>query len=284
MAHQAITSSRNPISRWVENHAGMLVSFFLHLMIFSFLFTAMYPAVEEPRQPERIHMILQPVMPEQAIPVPVVAPPPDIIPEAAATSPEKSMENSDAVPEAISESPGKAMESMKLEQELSVEHKRLIAELADLNKVKKDMRMALHTQAALSEVQRGKYAVEGAASGAVRTLDFKGFPQAIVDEIMARYDIRIEQKFVGANKNPSFLSYAETQGGVYLNSQGPGYFEVFVLSREAMSKMSQLEMEELRKRNLDPERTTVVRVVFGIIQTKEGHDLGIVDFETREFK
>lgn len=286
MAHQAIASSRNSISRWVENHAGILVSFFLHLMVFSFLLTAMYPSVNDPAQPEQIHMILQPVLPKEAILVPLT--PPEIIPEAVATSPEKTVEKSDVLEKNVVDMPDqlqqKSIEMRKIEQNLSVEYQRLQAELADLNKKKKDMQFALHTRAALSQVQHGKYATQGSASGALRTLDFKGFPQDVIDEIMKRYDIRIEQKYVGPNTNPSFLSYAETQGGVYLNSQGPGYFEVFVLSREAMAKMSQLEMHELQKRNLDPEHTTVVRVVFGILRTNEGHDLGIIDFECREFK
>ena len=66
------------------------------------------------------------------------------------------------------------------------------------------------------------------------------------------------------------------------DSSSPGVYEVFELSPEAVAHMSRLEESEIRRRNLDLEKTKVTRVVFGIVPTSGGdYDLGLLEFEAQ---
>jgi hypothetical protein len=124
--------------------------------------------------------------------------------------------------------------------------------------------------------------IAAGARGTIRELDFSGWPQPVVDEIMARYGLRIEEKYTIGTSNQSFLSSASNSGGErYYAEQAarPGIYEVFTLSRQAIAAMSRLEEGEIRKRSLSLERTRVKRVVFGIQQTSPSfYDLGILSF------
>jgi hypothetical protein len=119
--------------------------------------------------------------------------------------------------------------------------------------------------------------------GTIRELDLTGWPQAIVDRVMARYRLRVTEKVVTGASNQNFLSSAATsKDNRYYASRDnqPGLYQVFELSRDAVAVMSRLEEQEIRRRNLDIERTRVTRVKFGIVESGTGeYDLGIVSFE-----
>lgn len=118
--------------------------------------------------------------------------------------------------------------------------------------------------------------------GTVRELSLDGFPEPIVQEIMARYDLRVVEKAVGGGTNQNFLSSASTAaGGRFLADRGgvPGIYQVFVLSPKAVAAMSRLEEEEIRRRGMDPMRTRVARVKFGIVGHPPETDLGVLIFE-----
>jgi hypothetical protein len=119
--------------------------------------------------------------------------------------------------------------------------------------------------------------------GTVRELDLSGRSQAVIDLIMTRYGLSIEQRYLTGPSNQTFLSSAATsQGGKYFASRDsrPGVYEVFELSRRAVAKMSKLEEEEIRRRGLELDRTCVTGVRFGIVEIRPGEfDLGILDFQ-----
>lgn len=119
--------------------------------------------------------------------------------------------------------------------------------------------------------------------GTIRELDLSGQPQAVVDQVMAKYRLRITQKVVSGESNQNFLSSAATgKGDRYFSggSNRPGLYQVFELSRESVAKMSRLEEEEIRRREMDPEKTRVKHVVFGITEPQPAqYDLGILQFE-----
>lgn len=120
--------------------------------------------------------------------------------------------------------------------------------------------------------------------GTVRELDFGGgWRKAIIDDVMNRYKLRITQKVVTGRSNQSYLSSAASGEGdhFYSNSSNThGVYDVFELSQLAVAKMSELEEQEIRNRNLDLEKTRVTYVKFGIVPSKVlGADLGITDFK-----
>lgn len=283
-----INQKGQKIEPWVERHAGLLVSIFFHLVIFSFLITRTpLPVKEEPKF-KRLNLLLQPIVKvEEKLPLPVIKEPPPLFQPAAATSPqpEEKTPQEDLLPPPNKEKTQEIPEDITLvTEQLQIERKKLLAELKELEEEKKNLRAKLDASSLKVAAQPGKYSSAGAAKGAVRTLRFKGYPQEIVEEIMRRYEITIKQRFVGPGPQASFLSYAETDNGVYVNRQGRGFYEVFELSRKAMAKMSQLELQELIKRGYDIDHTAIVRAEFGIVQKNGEYDLGILELEAEHIK
>ncbi len=275
------------ITPWVERNAGLLISIFFHLAIFSLLFSHSIMPVKDEAQFNRVTLIIKPV--QSPAEIPAVVPPPSLpVLPSAATSPEPQQQESEEITQETDLQETMNQKKPPLEQEtkeqLNVERRKLLAELSELESQKKNLRTKLDVASQLAKAQSGKYLSAGAPKGAVRTLNFKGQPKKVVDEIMRRYDITIQQKFVGPASQTSFLSYAETEGGVYVNQPGSGFYEVFVLSRKAMAKMSQLEAQEIIKRGYDMEQTTVIRAEFGIVAQNGGYDLGILSLELQEIK
>ena len=275
------THQQNPVGSWVEKRAGVLVSLFVHLAILSFLVTGATPPVHNMPTPDRLNFILQPVV---NVPSPVVDTRPEpALSAAAATAPQVSHEENQSLSVTETQPPPLEMaaHTSSIEQQLRIERRKLQAEFKRLDDQKKTISSQLNARLALAQVKKGKYRTKGPAKGPVRAIDFKGYPESVVQDVMKRYDIRVEQKFVDANMQPSFLSYAETNEGVYLNREGSGYYEVFVLGRPALAKMSKLEHEELIKMGHNLNQTTVERAVFGIVKRDEAYDLGLIEFEAR---
>jgi hypothetical protein len=205
-------------------------------------------------------------------PAPEPTPPPQPPPPAPAKTPQPSPEPTPT--------PSAGDIPDDLRQELARERDQLRAQLES---DRKDA-LAMASDAARNAMARNNtgLTVGSGPVGTIRELDFSGWPQAVVDEIMARYNFRIVMKHVPAGSNQSFLSSAESAGGdVYYadrNHRG-GYHEVFELSRKSVALMSKLEEDEIRKRNLDLSRTRVKRVKFGIVRTAPGkHDIGVLEF------
>ncbi|MEI7634899.1 MAG: hypothetical protein WCK47_11540 [bacterium] len=122
--------------------------------------------------------------------------------------------------------------------------------------------------------------IAAGSRGTVRELDFAGWPNNVVDEIMTRYRLRITRQTLRKPSNQSFLSTAaDASGDRYYadNTAPPGVYEVFELSRESVAKMSRMEEEEIKRRSLDLEHTRVTRVKFGIVEVPPGkYDIGIL--------
>ncbi|MCX7766559.1 MAG: hypothetical protein N2246_07640, partial [Candidatus Sumerlaeia bacterium] len=264
-----------------------LISIFFHLAIFSFLFSHSILPVKDESQFNRVTLVLKPIQPPAEMPPEITPPSAPPLPSVA-TSPEPQQsetKETDLVSVSEKHSPDKEQSlEQEAKEQLNIERRKLLTELSELQSQKENLRLKLEVASQLAQAKTGKYLSAGAPKGAVRTLNFKGQPQKIVDEIMRRYDITIQQKFVGPASRTSFLSYAETEGGVYVNHPGSGFYEVFVLSRKAMAKMSQLEAQEIIKRGYDIERTTVIRAEFGIVAQNDGYDLGILALELQEIK
>jgi hypothetical protein len=116
----------------------------------------------------------------------------------------------------------------------------------------------------------------------IRELSMEGYPDQVVQTIMQRYRLRVTIKMIQGGTNQKFLSSAANNSGdhFYANAGGaPGLYQVFELSTDAVAKMSHLEEEAIRERGMEPAVTHVKRIKFGIVQTKDGYDLGVLEFE-----
>ncbi len=117
---------------------------------------------------------------------------------------------------------------------------------------------------------------DGAKEGVVRSLEISDVGGEVADRVLDRYGIKIMVEYMdGKPKGYSFLNQAQTAGGTYFNRSGQGVFQVFSYSQAAVAKMMQLEVAELQRRGMDPARTRVIEVHYGIVQTTAGYDLGI---------
>jgi len=168
----------------------------------------------------------------------------------------------------------------KLRQESEQEKERSAQEVAE---VLDDL--AEVTEKAKSEGVPAGFDSDGVAKGTVRQLDIEQYPKDWQRAFLARYRIKIEIKFVDGRGQSSYLNAVRTDKGTYVNRGGAGNFEVMTLSLEVLRKMAQLESEELRKRKLDPNRTRIAEVVFGLRESAAGQiDLVVTRFRAEAIK
>lgn len=122
---------------------------------------------------------------------------------------------------------------------------------------------------------------KGARVGAIRTLNLDSAPDKAAQEVMARYNIRVGSRYVEAGA-PSFLNSAASGGNVYRPSNQPGFYEVFVISKEAQKRMWWLETNYLKTHGYEPGSAIVDTVEFGVVRGPDGKwDLGILNIEIR---
>ncbi len=113
--------------------------------------------------------------------------------------------------------------------------------------------------------------------GAARKFDIRG-ADAIVREVLDRYEIRIVTRFVAPGESSgTYLSRAVTNDATYYPHHAPGQYEVFEISAKAQHKLKTLEYEHMKAAGFDPSRDRLVQIVFGIVPVKGGYDLGVLD-------
>ncbi len=138
-------------------------------------------------------------------------------------------------------------------------------------------------RAASVELQARKWmsSTDGLREGVIRELDTSGVAPDIADRVLSRYGIEILVKYLdGTETGNGFLNRAKTMGGTYYNQSGTGHYQVFSFSQVAVAQMVLLEREAIVRRGLDPTRTRVQEVRYGIISTGGGFDLGVTHFQS----
>jgi len=158
-------------------------------------------------------------------------------------------------------------EQQKRQQELEARKSKIMTQIASI------------APAEAPGVKR-PYSSAGSDRGTVRELDIAHYPREMQARFLVRYDIKIQTKMVEGNPRQSYVNAVVTDRGTYLNSGGRGIYEVMTLSKKVLARMAELEEEELRKRKLDPLRSRVIEVVFGL---REG-DNGQVDLVVSRFR
>ncbi len=124
----------------------------------------------------------------------------------------------------------------------------------------------------------------GGIEGAVRELKLEGYPPEVLEQIMNRYNLRVVlREFKAGSRGQNFLSSASKgPGEQYFGglSVPPGVYEVFQLNQETVGLMSRLEEDAIREQGLEPLKTRVIRVVFGIVNSAGGgYELGVLSLD-----
>lgn len=126
---------------------------------------------------------------------------------------------------------------------------------------------------------------EGADRGVIRGLTTDDVPAHVAEDVFRRYGIKIAvQVLDGSTGGYSFLNQARTSSGTYHNRVGKGMYQVFSFGQVAVGRMMQLDLDEMKRRGLNPAKTRVIEVEYGIVSTKRGHDLGILKFKAAPLK
>ncbi len=126
---------------------------------------------------------------------------------------------------------------------------------------------------------------DGGTHGAIRLLKLDGFPDHVVEDVLARYRITFERRHASPSAGRGFLNAAQTQSGTFRNVQREGIYDVLVLSTYAMTYMASREIEALQRKGYDPATTRVRKIVFGIVMNSEDeYDLGVVDLEVERVR
>jgi len=295
------------MSPWYERTGGYLISVALHLLLVSLLLSFAVVEVKSV-EPPPIELTVAPMAEAGSAPQEMAFE----LPPAAATGTEADQDTAPAEPppepqdekqeEAAPETPpaeAPAEQPVEKPQETPQPDPAKLAELAEQERQKRMEELLqkeweeFRRQAPLPHESKLKEAIQseeirmkgqklldptvGADTGAVRQFDLRG-PQRVIDEIQRRYDMRIVTRWVNeAESGVGYLNRADTNRGTYRPAQAPGRYEVLEIGPAGTTKLKLLEIEAIRTRGFDPRRDRLVKIVFGIVVTDKGPDLGVVD-------
>jgi len=101
----------------------------------------------------------------------------------------------------------------------------------------------------------------------VRHLEFRGVPEDILSRVLEKNGIDILYMHLDkSTKTNSPIGSASTDGGEYYAQPAlkPGFYEVINISPKTEARIAALEDEYLRSRQLDPLKTMMIMVKYGI--------------------
>jgi hypothetical protein len=271
-----------------ERYGGFIVSFCILVVLFSYLLTSKLPEIRDVVV-RQISIILRPPAPQATPEPPSLA---AMFPPAATTRvdevkpkpPEETKREDEAKPPEKSAPYSVRRINEAMLRALEEDKKELVMQEKELEQEKDMLRNKIDELAARERGRKFMASTEGIEDGAARRLVLSDYPQSIVDRILERYNIRISIRYISADKASTYLNLAETRKGTYYSRPGSGIYEVFQLSRKAVTKMVGLEIEEMKRRGLDPNRTRVIEVHFGIVKRGDDYDLGIMKFKAEEIE
>lgn len=118
------------------------------------------------------------------------------------------------------------------------------------------------------------------SEGAIRSIDLSGVDGDKAKEVLARYGIRILAAPQG-NGARELVTAKPAGTEQFVSRFSSGGMALFQFSSLAANRMSQLEVEALRKEGFEPDKTRVVKAVFCIVgSTDGGYDLGVMEIKT----
>ena len=121
---------------------------------------------------------------------------------------------------------------------------------------------------------------DGLDKGVIRSIDVSDHPPELARSVLARYGIETTvARLDGKGSSYGFLNRAKTSAGTFYNRAGKGVYRVFSIPQALIPELVRMEVDALRRRGMDPARTRVLRVDYGIVNTTRGYALGVKDLE-----
>lgn len=284
--------------RWLERWGGVFLAALSHLALLAVLWRQIVTEPPPAPPPDDLTVTFHLAPPPSPPPPPDAAGPSPAFAAAAATAPdpdETAEETEMAASAAPSADPAPALEAAagalavlppEWTRRISEEMKRI--EVERKQETRRQLELELEVARLEMKVKARKYHIstDGARTGAIRSLDVAGMPEDIVRQVFHQYDIRIERHVTPSSSaagQPSFLNMARTDEGVYRSAPASGPQDVFVLTPSAIAQLSRLEREGIQERGLDPLRTRVREIHFGIIKNARNEwDLGVIFLDAEE--
>lgn len=268
----------------LEKNAGKIISFCLFFILFTLMMVINIPiTLNNETKPLSINLNIKK---ENTIQTTEIESTHSFFEPVKKIEPESEMINQsniiDAQEKIIKEDNPSALNFSALTSDEIIKQKsQIIREKQSITSDKDEINKWLEKQGITNKGKEHLLPSDGKSKGVIRTLDLKDFPRDIINSVLVKYHIKISIKYVKNYNNFSFLNQADLgSNDVYQNKLGEGVFEVFELSPLAIIKMTSLEVDEMRKRNLISHKTRLREVHFGIIKNEENeYDLGIVKFE-----
>jgi hypothetical protein len=130
---------------------------------------------------------------------------------------------------------------------------------------------------------------DGAKNGISRRLELRGVPEGLLERVLFKNGMEILHAHLDANfRSNSPIGSAVTDEGVYAAAPvtREGIYEVVNISPRALAKIASLEEEYIRAQRLDPNKTQLVSVTYGVANLggNKGYDLVILQAEHRSLE
>lgn len=289
--HVIITNDANS---FVERRGGWIIAVCLHVMFFSLMqITQQRTVIDSPLKPQALKVRLV-----QSEPAPAPTPPPAVAtaraiePAArtvAASEVASDTESADTSAKATDAAPGADASTLNNPQSPLVDDSDADFQ-PDAWEVFGDSgsdAVALQIRLARADLiaQQTLFSSSGVDEGVLRTLEIRDVPRDVAEQVLEQYGIRTIVAHVDKPASElSYLNQASTHQGTFVSAAGRGVYEVFTIGGAAMARMAQLEEAAIAERGLDPKASRVESVVFGIVNTTEGWDLGVKRIEVKPVK
>ena len=278
---------------FLEHNAGFILSSCLFLAVFSFMIAKHIPKIIDDMKKISVEInltnvkTLPAVAPSNTIPEP--EPVRRILPQSESDETNKeamevNKESQRADIESLKSANSSSAEIIRFSpitaEEILNQRTKLDKEKAGLKSERQNINDWLEKQGLSFNAKNFMMPSDGKAKGVIRVLDLKDFPKEIVDYILRKYHIKIVTRYIKQTSESSFLNQAELgDDEIFYNMRGEGVFEVFELSPFAITKMTVLEIEEMKKRNLSQHKTRVREIHFCIIKNNDNdYDIGVKKF------
>jgi hypothetical protein len=308
-SHRVLMSRwKSSWSRWrrVERHVGFAVAVPLCSLGLLLLVFIRIPRRQEPVPMQILVEAVEPEEPVEVTPTPPPPEPPTAVPEANLAPAELratriNSDESDA--EILTPSPGTPesaapstddptppsfndwVPNTEQASELASMTREIAAESRSLQQRQHEMRESIIRMEVTSAAKDFIANSDGGAQGAIRLLNLEGFTTEQVMPVLKRYGFTYERRHITPSAGRSFLNAAVTEKGVYTNQPAEGVYDVLVHSAKSISIMSSREVEALSRAGYDPQRSRVMKVVFGIVRRENGDlDLDVTDLVAEQIR
>lgn len=127
------------------------------------------------------------------------------------------------------------------------------------------------------EGKRWLETTEGGQEGAIRSFSSEGVTPKIAEEVYSRYGITSFSQYVDVERTEgqNYLNSARVGGKQYVRREGRGIFRVLSIPQSAYAHLARLERDALIERGLDPAKTRILEVEFGIASVGNTYDLTV---------